>query len=171
MKRLELTPYVIYCLDEEIKNDDLTIIEGKASTGKTNNILNIAVNKVLENKVVLLFSLELSKDSCLERISKQHKELIVEQLSDLIIDDTPAISIGEITSRCKNLKETRKLELVLIDYLQLIKEYGDKDICYELKQLALKLEVPIVVTSQIRENIEELKETIFKFADNVITIE
>lgn len=155
----------------DTKSGDLTIIAGKAGTGKSYTLLEIAVKSIINDSVVLLFSLELSKDSCLERISKQHKELIVEQLSDLIIDDTPAISIGEITNRCKNLKETRKLGIVLIDYLQLIKEYGDKDICYELKQLALKLEVPIVVTSQIRENIEELKETIFKFADNVITIE
>lgn len=155
------------------KSGDLTIIVGKAGTGKSYTLLELAVKSISNDSSVLLFNLELSKDNCIDRILKQHKDLKMEQLSNLIIDDTPAVSLGKITSRCKKLKETRKLGIVLIDYFQLIKEYGDKDICYELKQLALKIEVPIIISSQIkdRNRVEELKETIFKFADNVIAIE
>ena len=154
----------------DTKNGDLTVVAGKAGTGKSYTLLEVAVKSILNDSSVLLFNLELSKDSCIDRILRQHKDLKMEQLSDLIIDDTPAISVNEITSKCKELKKTKKLGIVLIDYLQLIKEYGDKDLCYELKQLSLKLEVPIIVASQLGNDMEKMKEK-YKYADNVIVIE
>ena len=100
-------------LDEIIGfyNSNLVLLAGRPGVGVSTLAINLAGNIVKKNiGTVLFFSLELSKTSCL-------KKLNVDDIENLIIDDTPAITIEEIIERCKSTKD---LELIAIDYEALI---------------------------------------------------
>lgn len=134
-------------LDEIIGfyNSNLVLLAGRPGVGVSTLAINLAGNIVKKNiGTVLFFSLELSKTSCL-------KKLNVDDIENLIIDDTPAITIEEIIERCKSTKD---LELIAIDYEALIATKKDlqgiEKINYirkKLKDLAKELDVPIVVAN------------------------
>lgn len=134
-------------LDEIIGfyNSNLVLLAGRPGVGVSTLAINLTGNIVKKNiGTVLFFSLELSKTSCL-------KKLNVDDIENLIIDDTPAITIEEIIERCKSTKD---LELIAIDYEALIATKKDlqgiEKINYirkKLKDLAKELDVPIVVAN------------------------
>ena len=140
-------------LDEIIKglnSSSLNVIAGRPNMGKSSLAFNIAVN--LAKKIpVAIFSLEMSKEYVLNNIIDS--SLVNTQI---IIDDTPSISITEIQEKCRRLKAEKNIGLVIIDYLQLIstddetnREQELSSISQVLKKLAEELNIPVLVTSQL----------------------
>lgn len=165
---------------------DLVLIAARPSMGKTAFVLNIAEHMAFkEKKGVMIFSLEMSKEQLVNRIfslesrvEAQHLrngklddsewEKLVEAASNigksnLAIDDTPGISIGELRSKCRKYKMDHPLDIVIIDYLQLMSGNGKTDsrqqeiseISRSLKGLARELNVPVVALSQLSRAVEQ----------------
>ena len=155
--------------------------------GKTAFALNLATHVAMnQDKSVALFNLEMSAEQLAMRILSSLGQLdgfklrtgnlmnqdwkrineAVSQLSNtnLVIDDTPGITIGEIRAKCRRLASSEKgLTLIVIDYLQLIsggKNYGANrqqevsDISRSLKTLAMELGVPVIALSQLSRGVE-----------------
>ena len=154
--------------------------------GKTAFVLNIAQYMAFhENKTVAIFSLEMSKEQLVNRlfsleskVDSQHIrtgnlsdgewEKLIESAgviakSNLIIDDTPGISIAELRSKCRKYKLEHNLGIIIIDYLQLMSGRGKSesrqqeisDISRSLKSLARELNVPVVALSQLSRAVEQ----------------
>ena len=155
----------------ELRKGELIVVASRPLMGKTSLVFNIATNiAIRKNATVAIFSLEMSKEQCVKRLnnaelslmrnmSKNNKtkdmdaiEKVARRLSEakVFIDDTPSLTVREIEDKCIKLKENEGLELLVIDYLQLIQndEYDD-NICIELKKIAQKLDITIIVTSQL----------------------
>ena len=149
-------------LTKGIRDSELIFIGARPGMGKTSFSLNIAKHVVEKQKIpTVFFSLEMSEGQVRKRIANMEWHL----KSDLIIDDTPAITVEEIASKCKKLKEERKLGLIIIDYLQLLedeeinrncdsKQKKMSSVMYKLKKLACELSTPVIVTSQISKSID-----------------
>ena len=127
---------------------DLVLIAARPSMGKTAFVLNIAQYMAFRKDVtVAIFSLEMSK----------------EQLVNLIIDDTPGISIAELRSKCRKYKLEHNLGIIMIDYLQLMSGSGKSDsrqqeisdISRSLKALAREIDVPVIALSQLSRAVEQ----------------
>ena len=126
---------------------DLVLIAARPSMGKTAFVLNIAQHVAFKmNETVAVFSLEMSKEQLVNRlfslesrVDSQHLrtgnlsdaewEKLIESAgiigkSNLIIDDTPCISISELRSKCRKYKLEHNLQMVIIDYLQLMSGSG-----------------------------------------------
>ena len=162
--------------------NEFIIIAARPAMGKTAFALNLATHAAMtQNKSVAVFNLEMSAEQLAMRILSSLGQIegfklrtgnlmnndwkrineAVSQLSNtnLVIDDTPGITIGEIRAKCRRLASSEKgLALVVIDYLQLIsggKNYGANrqqevsDISRSLKTLAMELIVPIIALSQL----------------------
>lgn len=155
--------------------------------GKTALVLNIAQHVAFKQKVtVAIFSLEMSKEQLVNRlfsleskVDSQHIrtgnlsdsewEKLIESAgiigrSQLIIDDTPGISISELRSKCRKYKLEHDLKLVIIDYLQLMsgssgrndsRQQEISDISRSLKALARELSVPVIALSQLSRAVEQ----------------
>lgn len=167
-------------IDDLIKGlnaGELIVIASRPNMGKTSLLLNIVRNVTLKEKVsVAIFSLEMSKQRCIESLNISDSSIIrnididsktsnedledIEKLADrfsqakLFIDDTPAISLQELEEKCTKLKKNEGLEVIFIDYLQLVKN-NNENICNELKCIAKRLDVTIIATSQLTRRIEE----------------
>ncbi len=164
---------------------DLIIIAARPSMGKTSFAMNIAENaSIRDGKVVGVFSLEMSKEALLMRmlascsqvdshrlrtgtLYKQDMEKLthgMEQLmqAPIFIDDTPGISVTEMRSKARRLKQQEgRLDLILVDYLQLMsavpiggKRFENRTqevsaISRGLKAVAKELKVPVVALSQL----------------------
>ena len=118
-----------------------------------------------------LFALESKVDSQhirTGRLSEEEWEKLIEGAgivgnSELIIDDTPGISIGELRSKCRKYKLEKDIQLVIIDYLQLMTSRGKNDsrqqevseISRSLKALARELNVPVIALSQLSRAVEQ----------------
>ena len=168
-------------------NSDLVLIAARPAMGKTAFVLNIAEYMILRsNKCVAIFSLEMSKEQLVNRllsmeshVDSQHirtgnmTEMDWENLiesagvvgrSRLIIDDTPGITIQELRSKCRKYKMEHGLDIVMIDYLQLMSGSGGKssesrqqeisEISRSLKALARELDVPVIALSQLSRAVE-----------------
>ncbi len=168
--------------------NEFIIIAARPAMGKTAFALNLATHAAMEqDKSVALFNLEMSAEQLAMRIlsslgqiegfklrtgnlMNQDWKRINEASSqlgntNLVIDDTPGITIGEIRAKCRRLASSEKgLALVVIDYLQLIsggKNYGTNrqqevsDISRSLKTLAMELGVPVIALSQLSRNVEQ----------------
>ena len=165
---------------------DFILIAARPSMGKTALALNIAQYLVLkENRCVAIFSLEMSKVQLAKRLFAMESHVDAQKIrtgnltenewgnvlesagiigeSKLIIDDTPAITVQEMRSRCRKYKMEFGLEMVIIDYLQLINGTGKgnenrqqeiADISRALKALARELNVPVVALSQLSRAVE-----------------
>ncbi len=161
----------------------LVLIAARPSMGKTAFALNIATNAVLRyNRRVMIFSLEMTKDELVSRILSMDSYVNSEKLRSgelddsewddvvvsagrigrgkFVIDDTSAITISQLRSKCRRQKLEHGLDLVIIDYLQLMSggsgRYRDanrqqeiSDISRSLKVLARELEIPVVALSQL----------------------
>lgn len=167
--------------------NEFIIIAARPAMGKTAFALNLATHAAMtQNKSVAVFNLEMSAEQLAMRILSSLGQIegfklrtgnlmnndwkrineAVSQLSNtnLVIDDTPGITIGEIRAKCRRLASSEKgLALVVIDYLQLIsggKNYGANrqqevsDISRSLKTLAMELNVPIIALSQLSRSVE-----------------
>ena len=181
---------------------DLIIVAGRPSMGKTAFATNIASNicnnkKSTKKKNVLFFSLEMSSEQLATRIlseiskissegirtgnlSKNEFEKLInssENLKDLslFIDDSPALTISSIRTRTRRLKRKQGLDLIIIDYLQLLsgesRNLNDNrvkeisDITRGLKAIAKELNIPIVALSQLSRKVEDREEKRPQLAD------
>ena len=166
---------------------DLILVAARPSMGKTAFVLNIAQYVAFKQaKTVAIFSLEMSKEQLVNRlfsmeskVDSQHLrtgnlsdiewEKLIESTgiigkSNLIIDDTPGISISELRSKCRKYKLEHNLEMIIIDYLQLMSGSGRStdsrqqeisDISRSLKALARELHVPVIALSQLSRAVEQ----------------
>ena len=166
---------------------DLVLIAARPSMGKTAFVLNIAQHMAFKNDVtVAIFSLEMSKEQLVNRLFSLESRVDAQALrtgnlsdadwaklvegagiigdSELIIDDTPGISISEMRSKCRKYKLEHDLKLIIIDYLQLMSGSGRStdsrqqeisDISRSLKALARELNVPVLALSQLSRAVEQ----------------
>ena len=166
---------------------DLILVAARPSMGKTAFVLNIAQHVAFKlNQTVAIFSLEMSKEQLVNRlfslesrVDSQHLrtgnlsdaewEKLIESAgvigkSNLIIDDTPGISISELRSKCRKYKLDHELKMIIIDYLQLMSGSGRgsdsrqqeiSDISRSLKALARELNVPVIALSQLSRAVEQ----------------
>jgi replicative DNA helicase len=165
---------------------DLILVAARPSMGKTAFVLNIAQHVAFhENKAVAIFSLEMSKEQLVNRLLSLESnvnsqairtgnmkddewEKLIEGAdvigrSNLLIDDTPGISIGELRSKCRRFKIEYDLQMIIIDYLQLMSGSGKSesrqqeisDISRSLKALARELHVPVIALSQLSRAVEQ----------------
>ena len=167
--------------------NELIILAARPGMGKTAIVLNIVVNVALSTKKnVAVINLEMSADQLAMRMISSAGQIdgyklrtgklehndwkrVNEAISQLAetnikIDDTPGISIGEIRAKCRRLAATEKgLSLIVIDYLQLVsttsKYAGNRqqevaEISRALKTLALELKVPIIACAQLSRAVE-----------------
>jgi len=164
------------------QKSDLIIVAARPAMGKTAFALNIAQYAALhDNRTVVIFSLEMSAQQLVMRMlcteatveSQKIKEGLIDpgdterlmqvmepmSRSGLFIDDTGGISVTEIRSKCRRLKARRGLDMIVIDYLQLMQTSGGRkgdsrtqevsDMTRQLKLLARELEVPVVLLAQL----------------------
>jgi replicative DNA helicase len=165
---------------------DLIIVAARPSMGKTALAVNIAEHAALKlKKAVAIFSMEMSASqlafrliSSLGRINQQHLRTgdiqeeewprvtsAITLLSDakIFIDDTAALSPGELRARARRLKREHDLGLIVIDYLQLMAVPGNKEnrateiseISRGLKALAKELNIPVIALSQLNRALEQ----------------
>ena len=166
---------------------DFILIAARPSMGKTAFVLNIAQYMAFKkNKAVAIFSLEMSKEQLVNRLFSLESQVDAQSLrtgnmkdsdwekliegagvigqSKLIIDDTPGISISELRSKCRKYKLEHGLDIIIIDYLQLMtgsvgkssesRQQEVPDISRQLKGLARELNVPVVSLSQLSRAVE-----------------
>ena len=165
---------------------DFILIAARPSMGKTAFVLNVvdyvAVRKSLP---CMVFSLEMSKEQLVNRLLAMESHVDSQNLrtgnlkdedwtklvegadiiggSNLIIDDTPGISIAELRSKCRKYKLEHNLGIIMIDYLQLMSGSGKSDsrqqeisdISRSLKALAREIDVPVIALSQLSRAVEQ----------------
>ena len=160
-------------LDEIIKLDKskLILLSGTAGIGKSEVGLNIAKDLALNNKrAVAIFSLETGIKECVNKIIGDNKSLKhIGELAEasIFIDDTPNIVVNYIEEKCRELKQAQNIKFVLIDYLQLINYENDIErVSKELKALSQKLDLSILVLSQLSVNIENKRPTLEDLKDS-----
>ena len=167
---------------------DLILIAARPSMGKTALALNIAQNMAVRGRQsIALFSLEMSRIQLTSRLLSMHSHVdshkmrngelnerdwsdLVESAdvlggTELIIDDTPGISIADMRSRCRRYKAEKNISAVFIDYLQLMTGSGARsgesrqqeisEISRSLKALARELNVPVIALSQLSRAVEQ----------------
>ena len=165
---------------------DLILVAARPSMGKTALVLNIAQYVAFKSDLPLaVFSLEMSREQLVNRlfslesrVDSQHirtgnlsdrewEDLIdgagIVGRSKLIIDDTPGISVPELRSKCRKFKLEHDIQMVIIDYLQLMSGSGRTDsrqqevseISRALKALARELSVPVIALSQLSRAVEQ----------------
>jgi replicative DNA helicase len=166
-----------------LQRSDLVIIAARPSMGKTAFVMNIAENAAIEDQqVVGVFSLEMSREALLMRLlcsqarvdahkmrtgslwQDDTKKVVraMEQLAHapIFIDDTPGITLSEMRAKSRRLKQAQggKLDLIIVDYLQLMSGGGKRfenrtqevsAISRGLKALAKELAVPVIALSQL----------------------
>lgn len=186
-------PTGIKAIDEKIggwQKSDLIIIAARPGMGKTSFVLSIARNAVLDfKKPVAVFSLEMSAIQLAHRLFSMESGISAQRISKgnldeeewirlmdkiqtlnaapLFIDDTPALSIFDLRAKCRRLKHKHDIQLVMVDYLQLMQGHSDdgkgrgnreQEISYisrSLKALARELNIPVVALSQLSREVEK----------------
>lgn len=170
------------------QKSDLHILAARPGMGKTAFVVTMAKNAAVDfNRPVAIFSLEMSSLQLVKRLISSETELAQDKIlkgnldnhefvqlnerikklstAPLFIDDTPALSIFELRAKARRLKENQKIELIIIDYLQLMsghstdgkgvnREQEISTISRGLKSLAKELQVPIIALSQLSRNVE-----------------
>ena len=173
---------------EQKMDADLVLIAARPSMGKTAFVLNIAQHVAFrQNKAVAIFSLEMSKEQLVNRLFSLESHVDAQilrtgNLSDtdwekliegagtigssrMIIDDTSGITISEMRSKCRKYKLEMGLDLIIIDYLQLMSGSNSRknesrqqeisEISRSLKGLARELNVPVLALSQLSRAVEQ----------------
>lgn len=168
-----------------LQNSDFILVAARPSMGKTAFVLNIAQYVSVKHEYyTAIFSLEMSKLQLVNRIISMESRVDSKNIrtgdmspsewgsvaegasrignSHLIIDDTPGITIGELRSKCRKLKNENRLDLIMIDYIQLMSGGGRSEsrqqevseISRALKGLARELNVPVIALSQLSRAVE-----------------
>lgn len=170
------------------QKSDLIIVAARPSMGKTAFTLSLARNAAVDHsKPVAIFSLEMSSQQLVKRLLSAETELPAEKIvkgqlenyemiqlvksstrlseAKLFIDDTPAINIFELRAKCRRLKMQHDIQLVVIDYLQLMttsengkngnREQEISAISRALKSIAKELNIPIIALSQLSRKVED----------------
>ena len=163
-----------------LQRSDLIIVAARPAMGKTAFALNIAQQSAVKaGSSVMIFSLEMSKEQLGQRLLAMQARVEIQKLKQgdldrkdwdritmaldelnntkIVIDDTPGISIMEMRNKCRRLKAEQGLDLVVVDYLQLMSLQGKTDnrqqvistISRNLKLLAREIECPVIVLSQL----------------------
>lgn len=169
-----------------LQRSDLVIVAGRPSMGKTAFSINIAENAAIRGKKsVAIFSMEMPGEQLamrmlgsLSRIDQQKirtgriseddwprltATLTMMQDAKMFIDDTAALTPSEIRSRCRRIKREHELDLVIVDYLQLMQMPENSEnratelsgISRGLKALAKELNVPVIALSQLNRSLEQ----------------
>jgi replicative DNA helicase len=159
---------------------DMVLIAARPSMGKTAFALNIASNAAIRHSdSVAVFSLEMSKDQLVQRLLCSEASVDMLKLrtgnlneddwvrmakcagpmagSKMFIDDTPGVSVTEMRSKCRRLKIEHGLDLIVVDYLQLMqgrertenRQQEVSDISRSLKALAKEMDAPVIALSQL----------------------
>ena len=168
-----------------LHSGELILIAARPAMGKTAFALNIAQHVIDKKQMsVAIFSLEMSKQQLVTRMMAMDSMVDSQSIrtgdladsdwdkimessdrigsSMLYIDDTPGITVSELRSKCRKLKQTKGLDLIVIDYLQLMsgsrktesRQQEVSEISRSLKALARELEVPIIALSQLSRAVE-----------------
>lgn len=170
-----------------LQPSDLVLVAARPSMGKTAFVLNIAQYVAFKKeKGVAIFSLEMSKEQLVNRLFALESQVDSQALrtgnlkdsdwekliegagiigkSNMIIDDTPGISVSELRSKCRKYKLEHDIQLIIIDYLQLMsgsaggrsesRQQEISEISRSLKALARELNVPVVALSQLSRAVE-----------------
>ena len=163
-----------------LQKSDLIILAARPAMGKTAFALSIARNAAVKfGASVMIFSMEMSKEQLSQRLLSMEARIELQKLktgeidkmdwsdindaidvlsrANIFIDDTPGISITEMKSKCRKLKAESGLDLVIIDYLQLMSMEGRTEsrtqeitgLSRNLKLLARELNCPVIVLSQL----------------------
>ncbi len=168
------------------QKSDLVIIAGRPGMGKTAFVVSIARNAAVDfGKAVALFSLEMSAIQLVTRLLSSESEIDskkirrgdlqnfeweqlrvkTERLAEapIFIDDTPSLSIFDFKAKARRLKSQHNIELIIVDYLQLMrgddKNIGNREqeisyISRSLKALAKELDIPVIALAQLSRNAE-----------------
>ncbi|WP_342435950.1 replicative DNA helicase [Paenibacillus sp. FSL L8-0436] len=174
-------------LTSGFQRSDLIIVAARPSVGKTAFALNIAQNVAVSSKeTVAIFSLEMSAPQLVQRMICAEANLDANHMrtadfeeddwtkgadaigrlgeSNILIDDSPTLTVFEIRNKCRRLKKQEGLGLIVIDYLQLISGAGKRnenrqqevsEISRTLKQIARELDVPVIALSQLSRGVEQ----------------
>lgn len=169
-----------------LQNSDLIIVAGRPSMGKTTFAMNLAENAAVSaEKTVAVFSMEMPGDqlalrmmSSLGRIDQHNlrtgklqdhdwprltSSVAMLSKAKIFIDDTPALSPTELRARSRRLKREHGLDMIILDYLQLMQINGStenrateiSEISRSLKALAKELQVPVIALSQLNRSVEQ----------------
>ena len=171
-----------------LQKSDLILIAARPAMGKTAFVLNLAEYIALHSKsTIAMFSLEMSKEQLVKRMLSMNSHVDSQKIrtgnlededwdrlvgsvrrignSHLVIDDTSGITATELRSKCRKLKIEQGLDLVIIDYLQLMSGSGKRkgenrqqeisEISRSLKVMARELNVPVIALSQLSRAVEQ----------------
>lgn len=185
--RLEGVPTGYTALDRNTggwRKPDLIIIAARPSMGKTAFVVSVCRNAAVDFKIpVAIFSLEMSADQLMDRMVSAEAEIELDRIikgqiedhhitaiahktaklssAPIFIDDTPALSILELRAKCRRLKAQHGIQLIVVDYLQLMRgdQGGNREqeissISRALKGIAKELEVPVLALSQLSRAVE-----------------
>ena len=148
-----------------INPSELTVVAARPGMGKTTLAVSIARHYASQKQIpVAFFSLELSKEQLTQKFLCSEN---LSSLSKLYIDDAPGITVSEIHQKCREIKDTHNLGLVVMDCFQLISR-GNENIqntAAQLKDMTLDLCVPVIVTSQLSRSCEERRDHRPRMAD------
>jgi replicative DNA helicase len=167
------------------QRSDMIVLAARPGMGKTAFVLSMARNMAVDHQIpVAVFSLEMSAVQLVQRLISSETEISsdkfrkgtledheYEQLynrvgklsnAPLFIDDTPGLNIFELRAKCRRLKAQHGVDLVIIDYLQLMSAASEKgnreqeisSISRSIKSIAKELDVPIIALSQLSRNVE-----------------
>ncbi len=163
-----------------LQRSDLVIVAARPAMGKTAFALNVAQQAAIKGGAsVLIFSMEMSKEQLGQRLLSMESRVEMQKLktgelnrkdwddinialdtlseANIFIDDTPGISIMEIKNKCRRIKAEHGLDLVVLDYLQLMSYEGRVDsrqqeisaLSRNLKLIAREMDCPVIVLSQL----------------------
>ena len=169
------------------QKSDLVIIAARPAMGKTAFTLALARNAAVDHKKpIAIFSLEMSSSQLVQRMISMETHIPSDKIrrgnleqyeyqiltskidnlknAKLFIDDTPAINVFELRSKCRRLKQQHDIQMIIIDYLQLMsgsidgkggnREQEISQISRSLKGLAKELEIPVIALSQLSRAVE-----------------
>ena len=168
------------------QKSDLIILAARPGMGKTAFVLSLARNVAVDfNKPIAVFSLEMSSVQLVNRLISSETEFPADKLrkgdlkahewqqlnsqiskltsAPMFIDDTPALNIFELRAKCRRLKAQHDIQMVVIDYLQLMTAGGEakgnreqeiSSISRSLKSIAKELDIPIIALSQLSRAVE-----------------
>lgn len=169
------------------QRSDMIVVAARPGMGKTAFVLSMARNMAVDFDIpVAVFSLEMSSVQLVQRLIASETEIDAEKLrkgnlaehelhqlhqriskisnAPIFIDDTPALSVFELRAKCRRLKAQHGIQMVIIDYLQLMSAGGESKagnreqeistISRSIKQIAKELDVPVIALSQLSRQVE-----------------